>query len=72
MPANIEAKPGTEPRPSASSSSSSLDLDLNKLTNTRDPEIAADLPAEWKGVDTSSLLAIRFGQHQLGYRRRFF
>ena len=48
-----------------SSSSSSLDLDLNKLTNTRDPEIAADLPAEWKGVDTSSLVAIRFGQHQL-------
>ncbi|MCX6103023.1 MAG: hypothetical protein NT000_07145 [Proteobacteria bacterium] len=39
--------------------------DPNKLTNTRDPEIAADLPVEWKGVDTSSLVAIRFGQHQL-------
>jgi hypothetical protein len=46
-------------------SSSSKDLYLNKLTNTADTEVPVDLPSEWNEIDTSPLIAIRFGRPQL-------
>lgn len=56
-------QPGTQPG-TTSSSSSSKDLDLNKLTNTGDAEVSV-LPPEWSAIDTTPIVAIRFGRSQL-------